>query len=217
MTTICIAPRCDKKRAIGALFCARHMLAPAARRGGWLSAWKRARERAAAQPEEVAMDMSNISPRLWVGARPPFDRDLPDFDVLVLCAQEIQPAVLGFGRQVLRVPLPDSALTTEETRRALIGGRRVAEALVAGNRVLVTCQQGMNRSALVASLALGHVTRMTAPQIITLVRSRRTPGVPADQGALRNPHFCDLIGRFVGARQAQWRSSAAQAARRRPR
>lgn len=139
----------------------------------------------------MALDASNISKRLWIGGQPPFDRDLPDFDVLVLCAQELQPTKLSFQRKVVRVPLPDAELAVHELRRALAGGRQVAEALARGQRVLVTCAAGLNRSALVASLGLGLITRMKAPEIIELVRARRSPD------ALGNRHFVGYLNRFV--------------------
>src|SRR5690242_1643176 len=96
-----------------------HLLAPAGQRGGWLSAHKRRLERGGAAPHDQPIDMSNITPRLWVGGRPPFDRDLPDFDVLVLCAQELQPPELAFRRELVRAPLPDATLTTPQIRTAL--------------------------------------------------------------------------------------------------
>lgn len=145
------------------------------------------------------MNMSNIAPRLWVGGAPPLDRDLP-FDTLVLCAREIQPTELAFSRQVVRVPLPDATLSTDEIRTAIIGGRAVAQALAAGRRVLVTCYAGLNRSALVASLGLGMGTRMSAGQIIQLIRQRRTPGAKPEDGALHNQHFVRIIEQFVGHR-----------------
>lgn len=191
----CIGPRCTKPREVGALFCDAHMKAPAVQRGGWISAEKRRRQLTQATPKESPMDMSNVATRLWVGGKPPFDRDLPEFDTLVLCAHELQPAVLGFGRQVVRVPLPDSALTTDEIRRAIMGGREVGAALAAGRRVLVTCYAGLNRSALVASLGLGMVTKMTPVQIITLMRTNRS------HHCLHNPHFVDVITKFVGSQQ----------------
>lgn len=142
------------------------------------------------------MDASNITKRLWVGGKPPLDRHLPEFDTLVLCAQEIQPSTIGFKGQLVRVPLPDSTLSTDELRRALAGARHVGCALSEGKRVLVTCAAGLNRSALVASLGLGIVSRLTPEQIVLLMRERRAPA------ALHNPHFVEIIHRFVGASRA---------------
>lgn len=188
--TACISPSCKEPRTIGALFCDVHMKAPPAQRGGWISAEKR--RRALGNQEEEAMDASNITTRLWIGSKPPFDRDLPAFDVIVLCAQELQPDRLAFARKALRVPLPDSALNSDELRRAVMGGKEVAKGLRSGKRVLVTCAAGLNRSALVASLGLGMATTLSADQIIELVRARR------GSYALHNPHFVEYIKRVVG-------------------
>ncbi len=201
----CIAPRrglpCDRPRAPGSLFCRTHERAPAARRGGWLSAELRRRKRAASLTE--ALDASNITPpkpgsradgprrSLWVGGAPPFDRDLPDFDVLVLCARELQPEHLAFHGYVIRCPIPDDVLTSPEIRLVMGTARLVADSLIARRHILVTCSAGMNRSALVASLALAHVTRLSADALIRIMRTRRHPS------ALYNPHFQGLLHRFV--------------------
>lgn len=184
----CIAPRCAQARETGALFCRRHLTASSGTRGGWISAWRRAQARANAP---TPLDASNVARRLWVGSVPPFDRDLPDFDALFLCAAELQPSSLKFSREVVRVPLRDDAPTTYEIKRALIAGKQVAEHLRDGHRVLVTCAAGRNRSALVASLGLGLVTRTPPAQLIKLMRERRHPK------ALSNEHFVQLIHRAI--------------------
>lgn len=187
---ICVAPHCDQAVAHGS-FCARHLTASAAQRGGWLSAAKRRVFRS--NGPAVELDASCISRRLWVGAKPPFDRPLPAFDTLVLCAQEIQPQVLAFEGTVIRVPLPDAELDSRKTKLALVAGKRVARDLVAGKTVLVTCQMGWNRSALVACLALGLCTRLSASELVELVRERRLPE------CLSNEHFVQILERYIGA------------------
>jgi protein-tyrosine phosphatase len=165
------------------------MTAPAGQRGGWLSAENRRRKLAASQ--ETTMDASKVAKRLWVGGKPPFDRDLPEFDVLVLCAQELQPQRLAFGRKVIRCPLPDSDLNPNQLRLAASASGAVALALADQKRVLVTCAQGRNRSAFVASLALSRVTRLQAPELIELMRTKRHPA------ALSNPHFQRYLTKLV--------------------
>ncbi len=204
----CIAPRapgspvpCPHPRAPGSLFCRRHERAPAGQRGGWISAERRRRVMAASSSE--ALDASNITPPspgskangprrdLWVGGRPPFDRDLPKFDVLVLCARELQPASLAFHGHVIRCPIPDDVLSSAEVRVVMGTARLVADSLIARRRILVTCSAGMNRSVLVASLALARITRLTADELIRIMRARRHPS------ALYNPHFQGLLRQFV--------------------
>jgi len=140
---------------------------------------------------EQRLDASNVATRLWVGGRPPFDRDLPEFDVLVLCAQELQPRELAFHGRVLRCPIPDGTLDHQELTRAVLTAKDVGDELLAGRRVFVTCAMGLNRSALVAALALARATKMTAPEIIGRIRQRR------HATALYNAHFQEIIKRLV--------------------
>lgn len=179
------------------MFCGAHLVAPAAQRGGWLSAARRREQlgHKGRSSARVDLDASCIHKRLWIGALPPIERDLPTFDVLALCAQEFQPAQLRFTGRVLRIPIPDARLTDAELRRALHGGQLVGRELAAGRRVLVTCRAGLNRSALVAALALGVVTRAQGADVIEVIRARRSAQ------ALSNPYFVEVINRFVGARR----------------
>lgn len=183
LSSYCVAPKCQGE-AIDGPFCVEHDKAPNTQKGGWLSAHKRRRE--------VSIDASQVAPRLWIGAAPPVDKDLTKVDLLVLCAREIQPERLAFHGHILRCPLPDAEITNAELHRALDASRRVAQALVSGDRALVTCAIGINRSALVAALALGRITTMGSQQIIDLIRQRRR----AD--CLSNPYFVAEIDRLVG-------------------
>ncbi len=146
----------------------------------------------------VPLDASNVYTRLWVGGKPPIGEDLPGFDVLVLCAQEIQPANVAFHGRVLRCPIPDGPLDTMQVSRVIGTGRIVAKEIARGQRALVTCAKGLNRSALVASFALAHITRMGANEIMQLMRSRR------DAMCLCTPYFQYLLTRLVG----EFRSAA---------
>lgn len=186
----CIAPRCPKTVVLGAWFCETHIAAPVGQRGGWLSA--EARRRRMAASNDAPLDASNITKRLWVGSKPPIDRDLPDFDVLVLCAQEIQPRrpELSFHGLTIHCPLPDSALSSQEISVALLAGKRVAEEIGSGRRVLVTCHAGLNRSALVAAFAILRRYRTPVPDVIELMRTRRS------SAALSNPFFVTYLHRF---------------------
>ncbi len=171
------------------MFCRAHEAAPAAQRGGWLSAERRRRKLLAAQ-EAQPVDASNITKRLWIGSKPPHDRDLPELDTVVLCAQEYQPQ-MAFHGTVIRCRIPDAVLSPVELRTALAAGQVVGEHLKAGKRVLVTCYAGLNRSSLVAALGLSRVTRMAPDEIVELIRARRHPT------ALHNRHFVEIIQRFA--------------------
>lgn len=192
----CIAPAegaprqpCPHPREPGSLFCRGHELAPAAQRGGWLSAEKR-RRRLAAHADQ-ALDASSVTPqpawKLWIGGNPPADRDLPEFDLIVLCAAE-HPGPLGaFHGRVIRCPLRVGPLDNAQARDALTASDVVARVLRARKRVLVACHAGLNRAPLVAGLALARLTRMSAAEIIETMRSRRHPS------ALSNPSYQHLL------------------------
>lgn len=143
-------------------------------------------------------DASNVYPKLWVGAKPPVDRSYPSIDMIVLCAAEYQPQTFPhFTGPLVRVAIPDDHLSSDELRRALAGGTTVAKALAAGKRVLVTCAAGINRSALVASLGLLHVTKnapggraMTVDQVIALMKAKRHPD------CLFNKHFQEVLRKY---------------------
>lgn len=205
----CIAPECREPANSGKVFCPACATAPAGKRGGWLSAFKRraalgavvAPAAISSAPPEI-YDASNVAPKLWIGAKPPADRTYPGVDVIVLCAAEYQPEQLPhFKGRIVRCPIPDDALSSAETHRVLMAAREVERALRAGQRVLVTCQMGINRSALVAAIALSRlsvrrapsgkiVARASADEVIALLRRKR------DARCLYNPHFRALLAKL---------------------
>jgi len=76
------------------------------------------------------------------------------FDVIVLAAMEYQPPMPG-GYTILRVPLDDGPPPDKVTRmRIRHAAREIADRVRHGERVLVTCWQGRNRSGVLAGLAL---------------------------------------------------------------
>jgi hypothetical protein len=186
-----VAPSCVKPAQDGQL-CVLHAKAPAGQRGGWLSAAKR-----------KPYDATVVSPRLWIGAKPPLDKDLPGVDLLVLCAAEIQPDRLAFHGAVLRCPIPDAELDAAQLRLVMQTSVAVAKAIVGGKRVLVTCHMGLNRSALVVALALHQLTTMGSDQIVAHIRRHRS------QSALSNQHFVAIIERVVGDGRPKVRRRAA--------
>ena len=123
---------------------------------------------------------------------PPFDRDLPKVDVLVLAAIEVQPESLAFHGQVIRCPIPDAELDSTQLRLVAQTSAVVAKAIVDGKRALVTCRMGLNRSALVIAFALHQLTTMSASQMVAHIRSRR------GANALSNEFFVSYIERVVG-------------------
>jgi protein-tyrosine phosphatase len=186
-----VAPSCARTAQQGP-FCEVHAKAPAGQRGGWLSAAKR-----------KPYDATVVSPRLWIGAKPPLDKDLPGVDLLVLCAAGIQPEQLAFHGTVLRCPIPDAELDAAQVRLVMQTAVAVAKAIITGQRVLVTCRLGLNRSALVIALALHQLTTMSGQEIVEHIRRQRS------LSALSNKHFVQLVVSVVGDGRPKVRRRAA--------
>lgn len=110
------------------------------------------------------------------------------FSLLVLAAKQHQPSSRRFpGLRVLHVPLPDHrrALTPAERTAVLRASRVVARELAAGRSVMVTCEIGLNRSAVITSMALVRLG-MPREKVVRLVRRMRW-------GALNNPRFARMV------------------------
>jgi len=133
---------------------------------------------------------SKIVPGLYVGSKPPPGRH-DGIDVIVLAAMEYQPPASLFpGVEVIYAPLDDAPtrpMRKDEIALATKTAASVVRRLRAGRRVLVTCQLGMNRSALIAALAMSEVHEMGADEIITRLRQAR------GSWALSNPNFERLL------------------------
>lgn len=131
------------------------------------------------------IDATRIGPKLHQGSEPPRGTKLrrAGFDVVVLCAMEIQPPSSAFvGVEVLHYGIDDGPVTPMLWTRANRAAKAVARRIRAGKRVLVTCAMGRNRSGLVVALALRELTGRSGARIVRHVRSLRA-------NALTNPHF----------------------------
>ena len=140
----------------------------------------------------MLIDASRIWGNLFQGGSPLEGSHLckAGFDVLVLAAEEIQPEGWRFpGVQVLRLPMRDEPkiLTPRQVKLLRAISREVAAYLERGQRVLVTCRAGLNRSGIIVASTLLRTTRMSPTQIIRLVRRKRSPM------ALNNPAFVHAI------------------------
>lgn len=131
----------------------------------------------------MTVDAHRIVSRLWQGADPAgIDLHGAGFNVLILCAQELQHAAAQFpGVRVIHAPMDDSA--TVPFQAATRAARQGARLHRAGAQVLVTCHHGINRSGLVTALMLWYLTPGASGRICaTHVRGMRP-------GALGNSAF----------------------------
>ena len=135
-------------------------------------------------------EVSEVAPGIYIGSKPPPGRH-QGIDVIVLAAIEYQPPAHLFpGTEVIHAPLDDAPrrpMTRDEIAIATAAAKRVARLLRSGRRVLSTCQLGLNRSSLVAALAMHDVYGMSADEIVARVRRAR------GAWALSNPNFEKLL------------------------
>lgn len=150
------------------------------------------------------MSTSEVAPGLYVGSKPPPGRH-EGVDVIVLAAMEYQPPAHLFpGIEVIHAPLDDAPgrrMREDEIAIATKAAKRVAQLLRSGRRVLSTCQLGLNRSSLVAALAMHDVYGMSANELVT--RLRRARGA----WALSNPNFEKLLRVVIDVRDGGSRCS----------
>ena len=146
----------------------------------------------------MTLDAHCVATGLWVGGYPGSSVTLRhSFDVLVLCAEELQGVDTDI--EVLRVPFDDTSAKQPPLSQLLEMAQRINRRRLAGKRVLVTCAAGVNRSAFVAALALVLEGR-SAKAVIRRIRARRQP--PVGGHALRNALFVALLKQVAERRAA---------------
>ena len=141
-----------------------------------------------------SIDASRIIPHLAIGSVPPSGDLLREYGVgvLVLAAKEAQPASREFpGVEVIHAPYADrffEPLAAATSKRVVQVAKLVAERVKAGQNVLVTCMMGLNRSGLIAGLALRFLG-MSGREAVDQIRLNRA-------GALSNPTFRRMVLEF---------------------
>lgn len=140
------------------------------------------------------MNADQVSEHLWVGGVPTDPAAVDKkFNALVLCAKEYQdvfPQHLYPTTDLILAPLDDDKPSNTEKYYALRAALAVRKHLDEGHEVLVTCAAGVNRSALVAALAM-MLGKDTPKSAIDSIRKKRKPLSKATP--LFNNHFVDLI------------------------
>lgn len=154
----CLATGCKRIAAVGK-FCEEHHKAPSGKKGGWISAAKR-------RPNH---GVRAIDKRLWIGPTLSPSQEISHIDMIVLCAEELQPDLPLFSGKILRCPLPHGPMSVDQGRRALLSSAAVAHEIKSGRRVIITCDQTLRRCSFVAALALCHLTTMGHEKIIDVL------------------------------------------------
>jgi len=129
---------------------------------------------------------------LGIGPRPPQGTAVvrAGYSMLILTADTYQPPISAFpGVCVIRVGVPDDrrkGLTAAERAKIIGASRHAARHLASGYSALFTCEMGLNRSALAATLTL---VRLGVPRQRAVECVRRMRG----SLALNNPRFVEII------------------------
>lgn len=120
-------------------------------------------------------DAHPITSQLWVGSAPSSGDYSDRFDAIFFVANEIRARPEAYPRvAVHNIPFDDASEPTSHDLRAAAGASKlVADYLLQGKRVLVTCVMGRNRSAFVAALALVRAFGVSGKEAYRRVRSRR--------------------------------------------
>ncbi len=123
--------------------------------------------------------------RLYIGPAP---KECGDFTLIVLCAQEYQPRSSEMCCcKLIHAGIDDGNLTPREARIAENASDLIAQAWKKGEKILVTCMMGRNRSALVSALAIAKINQIPRPIAAQYVRSRRRDALGVQ--ALQNRTF----------------------------
>jgi hypothetical protein len=152
-----------------------------------------------ARAPDCHIDATRIAPGLYQGSAPPHGSAVREcgFTTLVLCAQEIQPGSVDFpGVTVVHAPNSDDGtrITQAQWQTAIQAAEIVARRVRGGERVLVTCAAGRNRSGLVSALALHLLTGISGAEAARLVKAQR-------HNALTNRWFMSALFRVPAARR----------------
>jgi hypothetical protein len=125
----------------------------------------------------MTLDAHEIYPGLWQGSAPQPEDVCPErFDLVVFCAEEFQPRAKDFPcTRVLLAPNDDQRRppTREEWLRAVGAAKIVAKSIRAGDKCLVTCMAGLNRSGLVSALVVHFLTGASGQACVEYVQARR--------------------------------------------
>lgn len=119
----------------------------------------------------IGFDATKVAPKLYLGAYPGDGPGLlirakaAGFDRVVRCDRD-QPHEFDVGNDVI-------PLSPAQAKLFEIASDDVAAGLRQGRRTLVTCAAGINRSALVAGLAMVKAYGIAGPMAYVAIRSRR--------------------------------------------
>lgn len=138
----------------------------------------------------ISMDFTQIHGKLYQGSAPSKGDVIKTegFDVLVLCAEEIQNIKDYNVDYIIQAPGKDTFkdLYPEDLVKWKEAAKEAANHIRSGRRVLITCQAGLNRSGIVTAMTLRELTGWSGEKCAKHVKSKR-------YGALFNKAFYNYL------------------------
>jgi hypothetical protein len=133
-------------------------------------------------------DVTHLIGDLYIGSAPKSQNGYENFEVIVFCAEEYQPASFLFPKSKVRLfGFDDGELHERDLEIALNAASRTTADLIQRRKTLVTCRLGRNRSAFVCALAMHMLTGEPGKDTSNFVRQKRSDMVGVK--ALSNQHF----------------------------
>lgn len=115
---------------------------------------------------------------------------LKSWDVVVYCAEELQPRYqTPKGKTLYHFPIDDDIyrpVPSEVSRMGWQLAGQLTNHVRVGHRVLVTCAMGANRSGLVTGMTLMRLNGMSGRSAVDMIKGARRSG---QQEPLSNPMF----------------------------
>jgi len=132
--------------------------------------------------------------KIWQGPylEIPYDLKVANFDLVIYAAQECPPLNHHCGAVLKYYPNDDEqcAPETEIYKKILNNAKKavpdVVEMIKSGKNVLITCNQGINRSSLVTGLAIKALSGLSGWDVVNLIKDKRS-------GALTNGSYMTMI------------------------
>lgn len=137
------------------------------------------------------LDVTEIAPRVFQGSAPPPGHEVrrAGFNLLVLAAYEYQPKAVVFGIPVIHAPMDDDKLTSSQWLQVVNTARTVAKRVQAGDKTLITCQAGLNRSGIITAVTLHLLTGVAGSRIVRMIQAKR-------EHALCNKSFVERLNQL---------------------
>lgn len=146
--------------------------------------------------QAVKTTISEITPLLWIGGLPirygAVAKAMLEAEIKVLVSTTHRTPHGHYGMEIVRVPFDDHRGHLPDLAALQPGVDKIRECLENNVRVMSHCAYGLNRSGLLAAIALHETYGWDGITISKLIREKR-------QGALWNPAYRTYVESLVAS------------------